>query len=69
MPFYEFECTQCHERFEMFATLAQKEKGLEPACPSCGSTQARRIFDTLVLIPHGGDTPVPNSGSSCCGGG
>ena len=69
MPFYEFECTQCKEKFEVFATLAQKEKGLALHCPSCDSDQVQRVFDTLVLISHSGDTSAPSAGGSCCGGG
>jgi len=68
MPFYEFECTQCHEKFELFATLAQKEKGLVPRCPQCDSDQVRRVFDTLALISRGGNTSAPSTGGSCCCG-
>jgi putative FmdB family regulatory protein len=68
VPFYEFECTQCKEKFEVFATLAQKEKGLAPRCPNCDGDQVRRIFDTLVLIPHGGETSAPSASGRCCGG-
>ena len=67
MPFYEYECIQCHERFEVFATLAQKEQGLAPRCPKCEGDRVQRIFDTLVLIPHGGEPSSPRSGGSCCG--
>jgi putative FmdB family regulatory protein len=69
MPFYEFECTQCQEKFEVFATIAQKEKGLAPRCPHCGSDQVQRILNTLVLISRGNkDKPVSSAGGSCCGG-
>ncbi len=69
MPFYESECTQCKKKFEVFATLAQKEKGLAPRCPNGDSDQVRGVFDTLVLISHGSETSAPSAGGSCCGGG
>ena len=70
MPLYEYACAKCGEKFEVFATLAQKEQGLAPRCPRCGSDAAQRIFDTLVLISRGNkDMPIPRAGGSCCGGG
>ena len=70
MPSYDFQCTQCGEHFEIYATLAQKEKGLAPRCPKCDSEQVQRIFDTLVLISRGNKTkPISSPGGSCCGRG
>ena len=68
MPFYEFECMQCKGKFEVFATLAQKEKGLAPRCPNCGSEIVQRIFDSLALISRSGEISAPSVGGSCCGG-
>ena len=69
MPFYEFECTQCKEKFEVFATLAQKEKGLAPRCPNCDSEEVQRVFEMLALISRNGNASAPSAGGSCCGRG
>ena len=32
------------------ATLAEKEVGLDPACPKCGRTRARQVFSRFTLL-------------------
>jgi len=32
------------------ATLAEKEVGLDPACPKCGRMRARQVFSRFTLI-------------------
>jgi len=32
------------------ATLAEKEAGLDPACPKCGRTRTRQVFSRFTLI-------------------
>jgi len=63
MPVYEYVCPKCLSEFEVFASIAQKEKGLDPVCPKCGQTGARRVFSS-VSIPTGGK----NRSSPCCRG-
>jgi putative FmdB family regulatory protein len=42
MPLYEFVCTDCAEHTDVFASLAEKEAGLEVTCHACGSDRTRR---------------------------
>lgn len=45
MPIYEFECTECGERFEELS-----DAGTETAtCPSCGAAGAERRFSSFGL--------------------
>jgi putative FmdB family regulatory protein len=44
MPIYEFECTECQERFEQLMT-----GDLENAvCVKCGSTRTRRLLSQVA---------------------
>ena len=50
MPVYEFQCQDCGKKFEIVATLAEKEVGLDPACPKCGRKRARQVFSRFTLL-------------------
>ena len=50
MPVYEFQCQDCGKKFETVATLAEKEAGLDPACPKCGRKRARQVFSRFTLL-------------------
>ncbi len=50
MPVYEFQCQDCGKKFEIVATLAEKEAGLDPTCPKCGRKRTRQIFSRFTLI-------------------
>jgi len=50
MPVYEFQCQGCGEKFEIVATLAEKEAGLDPACPKCDRKGARQVFSRFTLL-------------------
>jgi putative FmdB family regulatory protein len=50
MPVYEFQCQDCGKKFETIATLAEKEAGLDPACPKCGRQRARQVFSRFTLL-------------------
>lgn len=64
MPTYEYKCMDCGEKFEVFTSISEKEKGLDVKCPKCGSDNVGQIFGGLVLIHKTGDI-VP-SGGGCC---
>ena len=66
---YEFRCTRCGRRFEVYATLAEKEAGLSPACPSCGSAEVQRIFGRVMLLRSGGDGDLDADGGDAGGAG
>ena len=50
MPVYEFQCQDCGKKFETVATLAEKEAGLDPACPKCGRKRVRQVFSRFTLL-------------------
>jgi putative FmdB family regulatory protein len=50
MPVYEFQCQDCGKKFEIVATLAEKEAGLDPACPKCDRKGARQVFSRFTLL-------------------
>ena len=50
MPVYEFQCQDCGKKFEIVATLAEKEVGLDPTCPKCGRKRARQVFSRFTLL-------------------
>lgn len=72
MPFYDFQCEQCEEVFEIRATFKEKEAGLKPECPKCHSKKTRQMI-TAGLVIRGADgasltlpTCGPNAGPGCC---
>ena len=67
MPVYEYVCPKCLSKFEVFASIAQKEKGLDPVCPKCGQTGARRVFSSVGISTGGKSRSSPCCpGSSLC---
>ncbi len=72
MPTYEYICMNCHEKMEVFASVAEKEKGLKLQCPKCGGKKLVQFFGQLNI---GGSSGVaggfsgcgPAAGPGCCG--
>ncbi len=50
MPVYEFRCDECGEKFDIVATLAEKEAGLHPTCPHCGGIKVRQVFGRFTVM-------------------
>ncbi len=77
MPTYEFGCLKCGEKFDVFATIAQKEEGLQLECPRCHSHEVAQLFGQINFVRSGGGSADaafrqsggcgPNPGSGCCG--
>jgi len=72
MPTYEYNCIKCGAKTDVFATIVEKEAGLKPTCPICGSKKMVQFFGQInVLGSRGLGGPsgcVPRSGpTSCCG--
>ena len=68
---YDYQCRNCQEVFEVWATLAQKEAGLQPQCPKCGSVATRQIIHSVNLAggmkpSNGGSLSPPGCGPGCC---
>jgi len=53
MPTYEYICSNCGNKFDIFATLSEKEKGLKVKCPNCGSKKASQVFSKISIITPG----------------
>ena len=63
MPTYTYICEACKTKFEVFASIKQKEKGLQPTCPHCGGEQTRQTYGTVMVLSG---SPSHSSGCSCC---
>ena len=63
MPIYEYFCRDCEKKFEIKATLSEKEKGLEAMCLSCGSDKTIQVFGNFFTYSKGRETKY----SSGCG--
>jgi putative FmdB family regulatory protein len=55
---YEYRCQECGTVFEVSATLAEKEAGLHPACPSCRSQLTVQRFASIGIV-RGGSAGLP----------
>lgn len=72
MPVYEFVCEDCGNVMEVWATLEELDRGLEPECERCGS---RRLTRKLSASSLGSSLPSrparqggcdPGGGGGCC---
>ena len=71
MPIYEYVCIKCGEKAEIRATIAEKEKGLDPTCPKCGKKKLAQVFGGFAVLTGSrgsGSGPVcpPSAGPGCC---
>jgi len=76
MPTYEYGCVDCGEKFDLFATISQKERGLKPACPKCGGAQTVQLFQSINFLKSNSSSPDaafresggcgPNPMPGCC---
>lgn len=70
MPTYVYACEDCKITYEVNASIKEKEEGLKPKCPQCGSHHSHQMITTSFSI-RGGDcgnmTLGCNPGGGCCG--
>lgn len=70
MPIYEYFCQDCENKFDVKASISEKEKGLKVNCPSCGSSKTFQILGNFFTFSKGntgfdkGCGPNPPPG--CC---
>jgi len=57
MPVYEFRCDECGRKFDVIATIEEKEAGLQPVCPNCGGMNVRQVFGRFTVV--GGSKTEP----------
>jgi putative FmdB family regulatory protein len=60
MPIYEYQCTQCGERFEVRQSIG--EDGSKLHCPKCNAQNPERLVSSF--FSPGSSTSAP-SGISC----
>ncbi len=66
---YAYRCEDCGEQFTVRATLAEKERGLTPRCPACGSREVDQDFASVGIVRSGGGSVPfcgPGAGAGCC---
>jgi putative FmdB family regulatory protein len=76
MPLYEFVCTECAARTDIFASLAEKEAGLDVPCATCGSHATRRALSSISVRGRASSAALSQAGAATrraegggCGGG
>ncbi len=73
MPIYEYVCSKCFNKFEVYASLSEMEKGLKPKCPACYSDETVKVFSSFAFIGDSRGSPNPpagcgpTAGPGCCG--
>lgn len=72
MPTYVYYCRDCEDKFEVKASLSEKEKGFKARCTVCGGNNTVQIPANFFSSSRnknqnfgGGCGPNPSSG--CCG--
>lgn len=67
MPIFEYECAQCHEKFEMLVFRSDEQV----TCPNCGSDGVQKVM-SVFGFKSGGDKGAASSrmgsGASSCAG-
>ena len=71
MPMYEYYCQDCDKKFEIKASISEKEKGLKVRCPGCGGNKTAQILGNFFTFSKGGSGfgggCGPNPTPGCCG--
>jgi len=72
MPIYEYFCQSCENKFEIKASISEKEKGLRIKCPSCSSDKTIQILGNFFTFSKGGGSDFgggcgSNPTPGCCG--
>ncbi|PSQ97986.1 MAG: FmdB family transcriptional regulator [Bacteroidetes bacterium SW_9_63_38] len=69
-PSCSFECTDCDTDFELEATVAEYEEGLDATCPACDSPQTtRRLGSVVISMGDEASDEAPQGGCCTPGGG
>ncbi len=68
MPFYDYECRACGEKFTALLSMSARDE-LEPSlpCPECGAKGPRRLLSTFATSSS--DAGSGGAPSHSCGGG
>lgn len=61
MPIYEYQCTECENKFERFVRSMNAQE--EIMCPQCGSTKVEKAFSVFGV---GGSSNGSGSSAASC---
>ena len=61
MPIYDFKCTKCGHKFELFTTISRRSQAV---CPKCGGP-VTRVYEGKWSM---GVAPASGKGGCSCGG-
>ncbi len=62
MPFYEYECLKCGEKFEALISMTNREsEEAELSCPACDASGAKRLISQFAT----GKNSTPDSTPPC----
>jgi putative FmdB family regulatory protein len=63
MPVYEYQCSQCDEKFELRRNIADKDSDVR--CPKCGTKAPKRVLSLFsTTCSRESCSPGPYSGST-----
>jgi len=68
MPNYDFECQDCHESFEVRATIKEMETG-KISCVKCKSKNIKRIFNGCGFSTGKASSSMSSSSCNSCSSG
>jgi putative FmdB family regulatory protein len=53
MPIYEFQCSDCGEKFSEIRRMGEDSGG---PCPNCGSENTKKLISSFSSITSGGSS-------------
>jgi putative FmdB family regulatory protein len=63
MPIYEYECTNCGERFELLRSIADSDEEIK--CPKCDKKSTKRVVSMFGTVSSNMScAPGASSGST-----
>ncbi|MBX3085489.1 MAG: zinc ribbon domain-containing protein [Anaerolineae bacterium] len=66
MPAYQYQCTECHESFQVRKSIAEIDT--QTFCPECGSPRTERLISNVTFFSStDGGRRVIAGAPSCAG--
>ncbi|MEI6779002.1 MAG: zinc ribbon domain-containing protein [Chloroflexales bacterium] len=62
MPLYEYQCPECHNRFDRLVRSSEAPPTI--VCPTCGGEKSERILSLFAAGPRSGSSA---SSAPACG--
>ncbi len=48
MPYYDYRCDNCQNRFSVYQSISEHEKA-KVVCPNCGDKKVRQQISTFMV--------------------